>query len=81
MPRARGGSDAQHRSVNIDSTTLAVLVPVILLELGLLIWALYDLTRPDRRVRGDNKVLWGLVVIFIGIIGPLVYFLVGRDVA
>jgi hypothetical protein len=81
MPRAQPSDVAQHRFVNIDSTTLAVLVPVILLELGLLIWALYDLTRPDRRVRGDNKVIWGLVVIFVGIFGPLVYFLVGRDVA
>jgi hypothetical protein len=68
-------------SMNIDSTTLAVLVPVILLQLGLLIWGLYDLTRPERRVRGDNKVIWALVIIFIGIIGPLVYFLVGRDEA
>jgi hypothetical protein len=81
MPRAPWRSDAQHRSVNIDTTTLVILVPVILLQLGLLIWGLYDLTRPERRVRGDNKIIWGLVVIFIGIIGPLVYFIVGRDVA
>lgn len=79
MPRAQESGDAQHRSVNLDTTMLTVLVPVILLQLGLLIWALYDLTRPERRVRGDNKVIWALVVIFIGIVGPLVYFLVGRD--
>jgi hypothetical protein len=65
----------------LDTTTLAILVPVILLQLGLLIWGLYDLTRPERKVRGDNKIIWALVIIFIGIIGPVIYFLVGRDEA
>jgi hypothetical protein len=67
--------------MSLDTTTLAILVPVILLQLGLLIWGLYDLTRPERKVRGDNKIIWALVIIFIGIIGPVIYFLVGRDEA
>jgi hypothetical protein len=66
--------------VNIpDSNALLLVVPILLIQIGLLIWGLYDLTRPDRRVRGDNKVIWALVIIFIGIIGPVVYFLVGRE--
>jgi hypothetical protein len=67
--------------MDIDSTTLLVLAPIIILQLGLLIWGLYDLTRPDRKVRGDSKVLWAIVIIFIGIIGPVVYFLLGRQEA
>jgi hypothetical protein len=65
--------------MNVDSTTLLVLAPLVILELGLLIWGLYDLTRPERRVRGDSKVLWALVIIFIGIIGPVIYLLLGRQ--
>ena len=58
---------------------LPLLVPLIVLELGLVVAGLYDLTRPGRRVRGDSRVLWGLVIVFVGIFGPLVYFLVGRE--
>jgi uncharacterized membrane protein len=66
--------------VDIDlGTLLAVLAPVLLIQLGLLIWALYDLTRPGRRVKGGSKVVWALIVIFVNIIGPILYFLVGRE--
>ena len=47
----------------------------------LLIAALYDLTRPGRRVRGDNKVIWALIIIFVSMIGPILYFLAGREEA
>jgi hypothetical protein len=64
----------------MDQTALiAILVPLILVEVGLLVAALYDLTRPGRRVRGDSKLMWGLIVIFITTIGPILYFLVGRE--
>lgn len=58
---------------------LGLILPLILLQLGLLVAALYDLTRPERRVRGDNKLIWALVIIFISLFGPLIYFLIGRD--
>jgi hypothetical protein len=65
----------------MDPNLLLALVPLVLIQLGLVVWGLYDLTRPDRRVKGDSKVLWGLVIIFISIIGPVVYFLFGREEA
>jgi Phospholipase_D-nuclease N-terminal len=67
--------------VNIDSTILLLIVPIAVIQLGLLIWALYDLTRPTRRVKGDSKVVWALIIIFINLIGPILYFLVGREEA
>jgi hypothetical protein len=57
----------------------AILLPLIILQLILLVAALYDLTRPGRRVRGDSKVMWALIVIFVSTIGPILYFLVGRE--
>jgi len=59
----------------------AILIPILVIQLGLLVWALYDLTRPTRRVKGDSKVVWALVIIFINVIGPILYFLVGREEA
>ena len=68
--------------MNVDmGALLAIIIPIAVIQLGLLVWALYDLTRPQRRVKGDNKVVWALVIIFINIIGPILYFLVGRDEA
>lgn len=67
--------------MNVDSTLLLVIAPLVLIEIGLMIWGLYDLTRAERKVRGSSKVLWALVIILIGFIGPVVYFLFGREEA
>lgn len=67
--------------MNIDSTLLLVLVPLVLIQVGLVIWGLFDLTRPERRVKGGSKVLWAVVIILLNIVGPLVYFLFGREEA
>jgi hypothetical protein len=66
--------------VNLEEL-LPLLVPIIVIQLGLLVWALYDLTRPGRRVKGDSKVVWALIIIFINLVGPILYFLVGREEA
>jgi len=60
-------------------TLVAVLAPLIILQLVLLVAALYDLTRPNRRVRGDSKVVWALIIIFVTTFGPILYFLAGRE--
>lgn len=58
---------------------LPFLIPLIILQVILLVVALYDLTRPERRVRGDSKLLWGAIIVLFQFVGPLVYFLVGRE--
>ena len=57
----------------------ALILPLLLVQLVLLIAGIYDLTRPERRVKGDNKVVWALVIIFVATIGPILYFLAGRE--
>ncbi len=56
---------------------LPFLIPVALLELGLMIFALVDLVK-RKRVTGGNKVVWVLLVVLVQIVGPVVYLLVGR---
>lgn len=57
----------------------ALIIPLILIQLTLLVVALYDLTRPERKVKGDNKVVWALIILFVQFIGPLLYFFAGRE--
>jgi len=55
-----------------------LVLPLALIELGLLVYALVDLLKPDRRVVGGSKLVWGLVIVLINVIGPLLYLIVGR---
>jgi hypothetical protein len=57
---------------------LLLVLPLVVIWAGLLVFALVDLVRPERRVAGGSKVVWALVIVLIGTIGPLVYLLAGR---
>ncbi len=54
------------------------LIPVILLELVLMIVAVTDLLRREK-TRYLPKWAWAIIVILIQIIGPIVYFIIGRE--
>jgi hypothetical protein len=58
---------------------ILLLVPILLLELALLGLAIRDLLKDERHVRGGNKALWALVIVFISLLGPIVYFAIGRE--
>ena len=64
---------------SFDPTILLLVVPLLLIQLGLLVLAVADLLRDDRRVRGGSKPMWALIIVFVNLIGPIVYFLIGRD--
>ncbi len=53
------------------------LIPVVLIELGLLVFALVDLIRREH-TKGP-KWMWGIIIVVVNIIGPIVYLLVGRE--
>jgi phospholipase D-like protein len=58
---------------------IALLVPIVLIQVGLIIAALIDLERDERHVRGGSKLVWVIVIVFLNIVGPIVYFAVGRE--
>ena len=60
---------------------VALVVPIVLIQLGLMVAALFDLEHEDRRVRGGNKLVWILVIVFVNVIGPIAYFVAGREEA
>lgn len=62
--------------VNFLAQYLPLLIPLFLLELGLIIFALVDLFRRENS-RGP-KWVWVLVILFVSTIGPIIYFVLGR---
>ena len=60
---------------------LALLAPIVIIELGLLIVALHDLEQEDRHVRGGSKLVWALVIVFVNVVGPIIYLVAGREEA
>jgi hypothetical protein len=58
---------------------VALVLPIVLIQLGLMVVALVDLEREERRVRGGNKVIWALIIVFLNVIGPILYLTVGRE--
>jgi uncharacterized membrane protein YozB (DUF420 family) len=65
--------------VDLLGALLPIIVPLIVLQLVLLVLAIYDLFREDRRVRWFSKPVWACIIVFVNILGPLVYFFVGRE--
>ena len=56
---------------------LPLLIPLILVQLGLMIYCLLDLSRRER-VKGP-KWMWAIFIILGELIGPVVYLMVGRE--
>lgn len=56
---------------------IPLLIPLLILQLILMITALLDLAR-RAQTRGP-KWVWVLVILFVNIIGPIIYFVAGRQ--
>ena len=56
---------------------LPFLIPILILQLGLMLFALVDLMR--RAKTKGPKWLWALIIVFVNLIGPIVYFVMGRE--
>ncbi len=60
---------------------LPVIIPLMILELALMVIALVDVIRREpQRVRW-NKVIWIIIIVAVNIIGPIAYFIFGRQEA
>jgi hypothetical protein len=58
-----------------DLKTVLLICAVLLwagVQYGLMVWAVRDLMRRSR-VRGNNKILWGMVILTVPIFGALIY--------
>lgn len=58
---------------------LPLLIPVLIIQLTLVFFALLDLRRQET-TRGPRW-LWVIIILFVNLIGPILYFTIGRDEA
>ncbi len=56
---------------------LPLLIPLFLIQVGLMIAALIDLVKREK-TKGP-KWVWILIVVFVNMIGPIIYFVIGRE--
>lgn len=56
---------------------LPLLIPLLLIQLGLMAFAIIDLVRREK-TRGP-KWVWALVIVLVNFIGPILYFIIGRE--
>lgn len=64
-------------ALDLISRYLPLLIPLLLVQVGLMVFALIDLIKRER-TRGP-KWVWLLVILFVNMIGPIIYFIVGRE--
>lgn len=61
----------------MDQTTLILaLLPILIIQLALMIFALVDLIKNPHP--NGPKWMWGVLIVVINIIGPILYFVIGR---
>ncbi len=53
-----------------------LILPLIIIQVGLQIFALISLFK--QNLAREKKILWVLVIIFLNLLGPIIYFLFGR---
>lgn len=58
---------------------LPILIPLVIVELGLVVAALVSIAK-HKNFKIGNKVIWIIVVIVLSeFIGPILYFTIGRS--
>ncbi|EFG27064.1 Negative regulatory protein yxlE [Scardovia inopinata] len=58
-------------------TYLPFLIPVAIIELALAVTALIHVLR-HKNYRFGNRIFWVIIVLVVEIIGPILYFTIGK---
>lgn len=56
---------------------IPLLVPILVIQVALIVVALLDLSKRTE-TRGPRW-MWVFIIIFLNLLGPILYFVVGRD--
>jgi hypothetical protein len=62
----------------MDTKLIIAVIPLVLINLGLIVWCLVDWVK-RKHFRFLNKWVWLLIFLFIQYIGPVLYLIIGRD--
>ena len=58
-----------------------LVLPLLVIQLGLLVYSLIDLSREERHVRWFGKVGWVAIILLGNILGSVLYLIAGREEA
>jgi len=64
-------------SINFMVTLLPLIIPLALIQIGLMVAALVHILKHDTYKTG-NRLMWILICVCINTIGPILYFVIGR---
>jgi len=63
--------------MNDWGTALLLAIPILIIEIILIVISLVDLSK-RKKVQFDNKVIWVVIIVFLNLIGPILYLVWGR---
>ncbi|MDI6453260.1 PLDc N-terminal domain-containing protein [Peloplasma aerotolerans] len=56
---------------------LPLIIPLLLVQVVLVVYALLVLKK-TKRVRGESRLLWILIIVFLNLAGPIIFLIYGR---
>ncbi len=56
---------------------LPLLIPIILIDLGLMIYCLVDLWHREKTY--GSKIMWVLLIVLVNLLGSILYLVIGRQ--
>ncbi|MEH6945569.1 PLD nuclease N-terminal domain-containing protein [Bacillus sp. JJ634] len=63
----------------METFDFMLILPLVMLQLILIIITLLDVAKRDvSTLQGESKLIWVLVILFINVIGPIMYLVIGR---
>jgi len=63
----------------IIKNILPVLIPIIIIQWALMVYALVKLFKSESEPRYIPRWVWALIIVFVNIIGPVLYLTIGRN--
>ena len=60
----------------MDERTILLVLPILVLQIALMIFALVDLVRNPNP--NGPKWMWAAIIVLLNLIGPILYFVIGR---
>ena len=69
--------DSLREGLDLLISLLPVLIPLAIVQFGLLLFAAIDVAR-KRRTKNLNPIIWVLIICLVNMIGPILYLILGR---
>ena len=65
-------------ALNTIKNVLPLLIPVVLIQWSLMVYALVKLFKAEAEPKYMPRWAWALIIIFVNLIGSIVYLVIGR---